>query len=106
MEIKTYFKKVKQVESTIPTAFAVIASLETSDGGKVGSFTEVSRALAARMITEGRGRLASEEEAARFLETHAEARRTAEALAVTQQLQFTLVQPGESRNKPARGPKD
>jgi hypothetical protein len=105
MDIKTYFKKVREIESAITAAFVVIASLETPDGGKVGSFTEVSKALAARMITEGRGRLASDEESALFLETHADARRTAEALAVSQKLQFTLVQPGDNRNKP-RGPRD
>jgi hypothetical protein len=106
MDIKTYFKKVRQVESTILTTCVVIASLETSDGGKVGSFTEVSKGLAARMITEGRGRLASEEETALFFETHAEARRSAEALAMAQKMQFTLVHPVDNRHKPVRGPKE
>jgi hypothetical protein len=110
MDLKNYFKKVRAVESTIPTSYVVIGSQETSDGGKTGVYTEVSKGLAARMIVEGRGWLASEEESASFLEASAEARREAEALAAAQQMRFTLVQPAvppaDSRSRPVRGLKD
>lgn len=106
MDLKAYFKKVREIENTIPTAYVVIASHETSDGGKTGTFTEVSKGLAARMIAEGRGWLASDEESAAFRAAGAEAKREAEALEVAKQMHFTLVQPADGRSKPGRGLKE
>jgi hypothetical protein len=106
MDLKAYFKKIRDVEASIPTPYVVIVGLETPDGGKEGTFTEVSKKLAARMIAESRGRLASEAEAEAFLESRTEARRAAEALAAAQRMQFTLVQPVDPRTKPVRGPKE
>ena len=106
MDLKVYFKKVKDVEATIPTAYVVIASQETPDGGQPGVFTEVSKGLAARMVAEGRGRIATGEESAAFLETHAEARREVEAIEAARRMHFSLVQPPEGRSKPIRGSKD
>ena len=106
MDLKAYFKKIREVEASIHEAFVVVASLDTSDGGKGGTFTEASRVLAARMIAEGRGRLASEEESAAFRESHIEARREAEALSAAQRMQVTLVHPSDSRTKPLRPSKD
>ena len=106
MDLKAYFKKVRDLENAIPTAYVVIASQETPDGGQSGTLTEVSKALAARMIAEGRSRLATEEETASFLETHTEARQAAEALDAAQRMHFTLVQPPDARSKPVRGSKE
>jgi hypothetical protein len=107
MDLKAYFKKVREVESTIAAPFVVIASQETSDGGKTGTFTEVSKGLAARMIAEGRGWLASADETQTFRESQAEARRAAEALEAAKQMHFTLVQPSaDNRLKPTKVAKD
>ena len=106
MDLKGYFKKIRDVEATIPAPYVLIASLETPEGGKEGTFTEVSRRLAARIIAESRGRLATEAESELFREKQAEALRAAQALAAAQRMQFTLVKPIDSRPKPARGPKD
>jgi hypothetical protein len=58
MELRSYFQKIKQVESTIAELFTLVVSLETGDGGKAGTFTEVSRSLAAKLIVNGLARLA------------------------------------------------
>jgi hypothetical protein len=58
MELRNYFQKIKQVESTIEDPFTLVVSLETGDGGKAGTFTEVSRSLAAKLIVNGLARLA------------------------------------------------
>lgn len=68
MDLKGIFRKIRQVESTIADEFAIIASLETVDGGREGVLTEVSRYMAAKLITEGRARLAHEEEVRGFRE--------------------------------------
>lgn len=106
MDLKAYFKKIRDVEATIPTPYVVIAGLETPDGGREGTFTEVPKRLAARMIAESRGRLASAAETESFLESRTEARIASEALAAAQKMQFTLVQPVDTRAKPVRGPKE
>jgi hypothetical protein len=62
MDLRGYYQKVREVEATIADAFAVIVSLETSDGGKAGTQTEVTRSLAARMIVDGLAHLAKPDE--------------------------------------------
>ena len=59
MDLRGYYQKIKEVEAKIADAFAVIVSLESPDGGKAGTQTEVTRSLAARMIVNGRARLAT-----------------------------------------------
>jgi hypothetical protein len=58
MDLRNYFQKIKQIEATIAEIFPLIISLETRDGGLAGTPTEVSRALAAKMIVDGLVRLA------------------------------------------------
>jgi hypothetical protein len=66
MDLRGYYQKIREIEAKIAEAFAVIVSLESSDGGKAGTQTEVSRALAAKMIVEGLARLATPEEKRAF----------------------------------------
>ncbi len=66
MDLRIYYQKVREIESKIAEAFAVIVSLETPDGGKAGMLTEVSPGLAARMIVAGTAKLATAEEAQIF----------------------------------------
>ena len=58
MEIRKYYQKVRQAEACIAEADVVVISLETGDGGLAGTATEVARANAARLIVDGRARLA------------------------------------------------
>ena len=66
MDLKNYFQKIREIESKIAGLFTVIVSAETPDGGKAGTPTEVSRALAARLIVQGIARLATPEETQAF----------------------------------------
>lgn len=66
MDLRGYFQKVREVEAKIAEAFAVIISLESADGGKAGTPTEVTRSLAARMVVDGLARLAKAEEKRAF----------------------------------------
>jgi len=63
MDLRNFYQKIRQTEAEIGPEHVVVMSLETPDGGKPGSRTEVARLLAARLIVEGRARLATAEEA-------------------------------------------
>ena len=56
MEMRMYYKKLRQAEATIAEEHTVVVSLETGDGGAAGVYTEVTRRNAARLIVEGRDR--------------------------------------------------
>ena len=66
MDVRIYFQKVRQIEASITTPHTVVMSLETPDGGKAGTMTEVSRIAAARLVAENKARLATEEESNEF----------------------------------------
>jgi hypothetical protein len=90
MNLKSYFQKIREFESSIIEPFVVLISHETSDGGKEGLLTEVPKAVAAKMIADG-GRLASEEAAKEFQERKAQAKREADSEATANRMQVTLV---------------
>jgi hypothetical protein len=91
MDLKLYYQKIRDTESKIPDVFPVIVSQETDDGGKAGSYAEVTRAIAAKMITEGMARLATAEEAKAYRENRAEAKRMADQAAEVAKVQVTIV---------------
>jgi hypothetical protein len=66
MDLRQYYRQIREIEAKIPEEFPVVVSEATEDGGKKDVYTEVSRRVAARLIAEGRARLAGPEEAAAF----------------------------------------
>ena len=66
MDLRAYYKKMREIEDRIEEPFAVIVSRETPDGGKSGVVADVSRIVAARMIADGKADLASPDQAAKF----------------------------------------
>ena len=66
MDLRTWYKKVRDAEASLTGEHFVMVSLATSEGGKEGVRTEVPRSIAARLIAETRARVASEEEAREF----------------------------------------
>ena len=95
MDVKRYYQKIRQIESTIAEAFAVVVSLETPDGGKAGKFTEVLPRVAAKMVVDGIANLATAEEAQRLREAMAEAQRAAEQAATASRVQLTVLPTSE-----------
>jgi cytochrome c553 len=67
MDMKSYFRRIREVEASIVEKDAVIVSAQTADGGREGVITEVPRAVAARLVAEGRARLASNSEGSDYL---------------------------------------
>ena len=66
MDLGAYYEKIRKVEARMETMFAVVISRATPDGGRAGVKTELPRAVAARLIAEGKADLADPEETARF----------------------------------------
>lgn len=77
MDLKLYFQNIRTIEATIPGPHAVIVSLETSDGGRAGLFSEVTRDVAAKLVAQGKARLADEREAQEFKSATRDAHRHA-----------------------------
>jgi hypothetical protein len=63
MDLLGYYEKIRRIEAVIDAVFAVVTSRATPDGGRAGVKTELPRAVAARLIADGKADLASPEEA-------------------------------------------
>ena len=97
MDLRAYYKRIREVEARIGQPYVVVMSLDTPDGGKAGVSAEVARPVAAKLVTEGRVRLATEEEAAAFHSGQTEARLAEEARIAAQRMQVMLVPSAETR---------
>jgi hypothetical protein len=91
MDLQAYYQKIRDMESKITDEFPLLVSVETSDGGKGGTKTEVPRRLAAKLLVEGQARLASKDELKAHREMLAEAKRLAERAAAAERVQLTVL---------------
>jgi hypothetical protein len=91
MNLRSYFQKIREFETRIMEPFVVLVSEETSDGGKEGLLTEVPKSVAAKMIADGRGHLASEDATREFQERKAQAKRDAGTEVTASRMQVTLI---------------
>lgn len=91
MDVRQYFRKLREAEANIPDVHPLVMSLETEDGGKAGLITEVPRHIAAKMIVEGRAVLANEEEKARYREQQLSSQLAAEKEQLARRVQVAIV---------------
>ena len=91
MDLQAYYQKIRAMEAKIVEDFSLVVSVETSDGGKCGTKTEVPRRLAAKLLIEGVARLASKEELKAHRDLLAEAKRIAERALAAARLQLTVL---------------
>ena len=68
MDLRAYYKRVRAIEAELEGDDVVLASLATPEGGRDDVFTEAPRAVGARLIAEGRARLADPRETEHFRE--------------------------------------
>jgi len=97
MDVKQYFRKVREMETALLEEYPIVVSLETSDGGKPGVISEVSRFNAAKMIVEGCAVLANEQEKQQFREQHAENKRASENAEMAKRLQVAIISESDAR---------
>ena len=91
MDLRSYYKKVREAEATLKGNESVLVSLATSEGGKEGVRTEAPHAVAAKLIAEGRARLATEDEANKFRDELAAGREKYEQDEAARRMQFVMV---------------
>ena len=97
MDLRVYFQKVKQIEENIEGAYAVIVSHETSDGGLPGMFTEVHKASAAKLVVEGKARMATIDETNAFQQAKVLAKDESDQAAQAGRVQLNLVSDSEMK---------
>ena len=95
MDLRLYYRKIRDIEANIADKFPIVVSQETTDGGKEGIMTEVPRLIAARLIVEKQARLASAEEAQGFRESMAELKRAADQFAAAARVQLAVLSSSE-----------
>ena len=91
MDLREFFKRIREIEATIDGAFALVVSHDTADGGKAGVMTETPRSIAARLIGEGRARLATPDEIAAHNKRIQLAVEAADNAALADRVQVALV---------------
>ena len=97
MDMRVYYRKIREKEDELTEDSVVVVSLETGDGGKAGVLTEVSRRNAARLVVEGRAELASAEEAAQFRQAVKDAKVAADERDAARRMEFTFIPTGDAR---------
>jgi hypothetical protein len=104
MDMRVYYRKIREVEASLPEDPVVVVSLETPDGGKAGILTEVSRRNAAKLVVEGRVTVAPDEIAAKFRQDARDAKIAAEEKEAARRMEFTFVPAGEKKSgmRPAK----
>ena len=66
MDLRAYYRRIRDIEAELQDDSVVIVSRETPDGGRAGVKCDVPRAVAARLIAEEQADLAAAEEAEAF----------------------------------------
>lgn len=97
MDLKAYYRRIRELETSFEDEFLMIKSLATEAGGVAGRVTEVSRLTAARMIVDGRAEVASEPEAEAFRAQREEARKQETEKRQASQIQFTVLSEDDLR---------
>jgi hypothetical protein len=98
MNLRAYFQKIRAAEESIAEEVVHVVSLPTDDGGLEGIFTEVPRALAAKLLVEGKSRLATNDETIAHLERQHAARKKMQDDFAAQRLQVAIVSDLELSN--------
>jgi len=87
VDVKQYYRKIREVEAGLNEPYLLVVSQETSDGGKAGLVSEVSRAGAAKMIVEGRAALANPMETSVYRERQTAAKEAARKAELARRVQ-------------------
>src|SRR5580693_6496405 len=97
MDLRAYYKKLRETEALLEGDHLIVVSLVTSEGGKEGVRTEVPRAIAAKLIAEGRARVASEDESLAYREAQEEARERYEVEQAARRMQVMVIPQSDLR---------
>jgi molybdenum-dependent DNA-binding transcriptional regulator ModE len=91
VDLRQYFKKIRDTESGLADTFPLVVSLETSDGGKAGTISEVTREQAAKLIVENCARLANDAEKQAYFDKQASEKKASDRAEMARRVQVTIV---------------
>lgn len=91
MDVRQYYRRIREAEASLEGPYLLIVSLETPDGGKAGSVSEVTREIAAKMIVEGRAVPATKDEQVLYQQREATAKKKAEATELARRVQVAII---------------
>jgi hypothetical protein len=95
MDVKQYFRRLREIEASLEEEFPVVVSTATPDGGRAGLVSEVTRLNAAKLIAEGRAVLATEQQRQTLQTEKVEALKAVQMAERAKQVHVTLVNDGE-----------
>jgi hypothetical protein len=98
VDLRAYYQQLREVEASITDECVIVVSSVTPDGGRAGIRTEVTRPDAARMIVEGRARLATAEESRNYRSELRENKQRIDEAAAAARLQVTVISDSELRS--------
>jgi len=98
MDLKEYFRTIRETASSIETKFVIVVSKQTPDGGKAGGRTEVPRELAAKLIVDGMAELATKEQTEEFYQQQLQDKESADEQASRNRLQVAILSEADLRN--------
>ncbi len=96
MDLKVYYRKIREIEAALETPDVIVVSVETPDGGRAGVCKEVTRRLAATLMVEGKARLATAEEAEAYRRQLREEQERALRAQAESKIRVALVSEGEA----------
>lgn len=103
MNLKTYYARIREIESAIEHDWVVVKSVATESGGIAGQLTEVGRATGARMVADGTAELASKEESAAHRAEAAAKQQAEQERRRAAQVQFTVISEADIRSLARKG---
>jgi hypothetical protein len=106
MDLKKYYRKLRDIEGQILDPYVVVKSLPTPDGGVAGRLTEVAKEVAAKMLADGLAEVAPSDAVEAFRREVEEQRRR-EELRRPANIQFTVLSEADLRSlRGGRGSKE
>ena len=91
MDLRKYYRRLRETEQELKDEFVVVKSLATPDGGVAGRLAEVTRAVAARMLVDGVVELASAAETQAYRKRLAEEKEQEDEKRAAAQIQLTVL---------------
>ena len=105
MDLKKYYRRIREIEAALEDEFPVLKSLATEAGGLSGKFTETTKSVAARMVVDGVAEIASAAEADEFRRVAEASRRREEERRRGEQVQFHVLSETDLKAMLKAGPK-
>ncbi|MBI1356545.1 MAG: hypothetical protein GC160_19560 [Acidobacteria bacterium] len=97
MDLKAYYRRIREIEASFEDDFPVVRSLPTESGGQGGRLVETSRSVAARMIVDGVAELADPSEAKALKRQALDAQRQEQERRKAAQVQFAVLSEADLR---------